>query len=119
MNHKEIDRERCGRRNSGWSNRRRKCSIRPTPPSARKDVAIADRFSKSLQSPFLFALTNPDPCNDRDTMARGIGLKRRSIFSDDEGRQQRRKFVACVAPLSPHIHTGLTSELQLPTMPCA
>lgn len=62
-------------------------------------------LGKTSQSPIAsrtshltVALTNPDTCNDRDTMTRGIGLKRRSIFSDDEGdRQQRRKFVAYVA----------------------
>lgn len=62
---------------------------------ARQDAMIADHRTTSSLS----ALTNPDKHNDRDTMTRGIGLKRHSIFSDDEGdRQQRRKFVACVAP---------------------
>lgn len=57
-------------------------------------------------------------------MTRGTGLKRRSLFAEEEEeslRQQRRKFVACVDTSNRFRHldeTTLTNtKLQMPAMP--
>jgi hypothetical protein len=59
--------------------------------------SIADRMASSL--PDIFAPTNPGCNNENDEMTQSVRLKRRSLFEDEDeenGRQQRRKFVAYV-----------------------
>ncbi|KAJ5739950.1 Major facilitator superfamily domain general substrate transporter [Penicillium manginii] len=49
--------------------------------------------------PDIFAPTNPGCNNENDEMTQSVRLKRRSLFEDEDeenGRQQRRKFVAYV-----------------------
>ncbi|KAJ5987828.1 transcriptional regulator family: Fungal Specific TF [Penicillium waksmanii] len=67
-----------------------------TTESLGASESIADRMASPL--PSIFALTNPGCNNENDEMTQSVGLKRRSLFEDedeDNGRQQRRKFVAC------------------------